>query len=50
MDREFFYASGSYDDEMKIWGGENMEMSVRIWRCGGSLLKVSVGKLVVMKE
>ena len=38
IDREYFFASGSYDKEMKIWGGENVEMSVRIWRCGGSLL------------
>ena len=29
IDREYFYASGSYDSEMKIWGGENVEMSVR---------------------
>lgn len=40
IDRDYFYASGSYDNQMKIWGGENVEMSVRIWRCGGSLLKV----------
>ena len=39
IDRAFFYSSGAYDDKMKIWGGENVEMSVRIWRCGGSLLK-----------
>ena len=42
IDREFFYESGSYDAEMKIWGGENVEMAVRIWRCGGSLLKVEI--------
>ena len=40
IDREFFFASGSYDRQMMIWGGENVEMSVRIWRCGGSLLAV----------
>jgi polypeptide N-acetylgalactosaminyltransferase len=38
IDREYFFASGAYDDKMMIWGGENVEMSVRVWRCGGSLL------------
>lgn len=38
IDREFFYKSGSYDKEMLIWGGENVEMSVRVWRCGGLLM------------
>ncbi len=35
IDREFFFASGAYDSKMMIWGGENVEMSVRVWRCGG---------------
>ena len=39
IDREFFFASGAYDDQMMIWGGENVEMSLRIWMCGGSLLR-----------
>ena len=30
MDREYFYRMGSYDTEMKIWGGENIEMSLRV--------------------
>ena len=40
IDRDFFYKSGSYDKDMMIWGGENVEMSVRVWLCGGSLLKL----------
>jgi len=30
MDREYFYEVGSYDDQMDIWGGENLEMSFRV--------------------
>lgn len=37
IDRAFFYEIGSYDEGMEIWGAENIEMSLRVWMCGGSL-------------
>nr|XP_057937892.1 polypeptide N-acetylgalactosaminyltransferase 3 [Doryrhamphus excisus] len=37
ISKEYFYHIGSYDEQMEIWGGENIEMSFRVWQCGGRL-------------
>ncbi|KAG4065879.1 hypothetical protein HA402_012557 [Bradysia odoriphaga] len=37
IDKDFFFEIGSYDEGMNIWGSENMEMSLRVWQCGGSM-------------
>ncbi|XP_063420972.1 polypeptide N-acetylgalactosaminyltransferase 11-like [Mytilus trossulus] len=37
MDRSYYFELGEYDSGMDIWGGENLELSFRIWQCGGRL-------------
>ncbi|XP_033735035.1 N-acetylgalactosaminyltransferase 7-like [Pecten maximus] len=37
MDRKYFFEMGAYDEGLKIWGGENFELSFKIWQCGGSI-------------
>jgi len=37
IDRKYFHDLGEYDPGMNIWGGENLELSFKVWMCGGTL-------------
>jgi polypeptide N-acetylgalactosaminyltransferase len=42
IERNYFWEIGSYDSQMDVWGGENLEMSFRVSR---AVSTVSVGDL-----
>ncbi|XP_028263779.1 probable polypeptide N-acetylgalactosaminyltransferase 8 [Parambassis ranga] len=44
-DRTFLREIGGLDEGMKVYGGENVELGVRVWTCGGSVEVVPCSKI-----
>ncbi|KAI0980789.1 hypothetical protein GJ496_004323 [Pomphorhynchus laevis] len=38
INRNWFAKLGMYDPGMRIWGGENLELSFKVWMCGGRIV------------
>ncbi|XP_039748041.1 uncharacterized protein LOC120625145 [Pararge aegeria] len=45
IDRAYYWEIGAYDEQMAGWGGENLEMSFRVWQCGGTLETVPCSRV-----
>ena len=35
VNKEYFFKIGGFDEGMNVWGGENIELAMRNWLCGG---------------
>lgn len=45
VNKTFFKSIGSFDESLRVWGGENSELSFRAWMCGSKVMTVTCSRI-----
>lgn len=43
--RDEFFRLGAYDEGMYVWGGENTDLAIKVWSCGGRIVMVPCSRV-----
>lgn len=43
--RDVFMRLGGYDEGMYVWGGENTDLAIKMWACGGRVMMVPCSRV-----
>uniref|UniRef100_A0A3Q4BWV7 Polypeptide N-acetylgalactosaminyltransferase n=1 Tax=Mola mola TaxID=94237 RepID=A0A3Q4BWV7_MOLML len=50
IDRHFFQSVGAYDPGLLLWGEEQIELSIRVWSCGGSMEVIPCSRVAHLNQ